>query len=105
MLTTWNVNLTLGLTCVKAWYNISTGLLFIVSDNLRVWLNNVIIKKIIRNIINTIRSGCLNLWYAKSFHPNFMKYTAFTKYDLGLFYMKFLSNPSTLAICYNFTLA
>ena len=47
---------------------------------------------------------CLNLWYAKSFHPNVMKFTVFTTHDMGVLYMKFLSNQSTLLIWYNFTL-
>ena len=45
---------------------------------------------------------CLNLWYAKSFHQNVMKFTAFTEHDLGVLSMKFLSNQSTLPIQYNF---
>ena len=105
MLTDSNVKLILTLTCVMVWYTISIDLLFIVSVNLSIWLDNLIIKKILRNIINTFRSGCLNLQYAKSFHPNIMIFTAFTKLDLGLLYMKLLSNWSISLICYNFTLA
>ena len=50
------------------------------------------IKKTLRNIINAIRFRYLNLWYAKSFHPNVMKFTVFTKLDLEMLYINFLSN-------------
>ena len=50
---------------------------------------------IVRNIINAIKFGDLNLWYAKSFHPNIMKFTVSTKLDLEMLYMNFLSNQST----------
>ena len=75
----------------------------IIIDNLRIWLNNLTIKKILKNIIKVIRSGCLNLWYIKNVHLNVMKFTAFTKYNLGVLYMKFLSNWNNLPTQYNFT--
>ena len=34
----------------------------------------------------------------KEFYPNIMKFTAFTKHDMGVLYMKFLSNWNTLLI-------
>ena len=46
----------------------------------------------------------LNIQYMKTFHPNVMKFTAFTKHDMGVLCMNFLSNHSILQIWYNFTL-
>ena len=56
---------------------------------------------LLRNIINAISFGDSNLQYAKSFHPNIMKFTAFTKLNLRVPYMNFLSNQSISPICYN----
>ena len=64
----------------------------------------MIIKRTLRNIINAIRFRCLNLQYAKSFHPNVMKFTVVAKHDLRVLFMKFLSNQSNLLIQYNFIL-
>ena len=47
---------------------------------------------------------CLNLRYIKSFHLNVMKFTVFTKHDLGVLYMKFLNKLEHLPIQYNFIL-
>ena len=41
----------------------------------------------------------------QSFHPNVMKFTAYTKLDMGVLYMNFLSNHSILPIHYHCTLA
>ena len=44
--------------------------------------------------MNAIKFRCLNLQYTKRFHPNIMKFTEFTKLNLRVLYVKFLSNQS-----------
>ena len=43
-------------------------------------------------MMGAIMFRCLNLWYAKSFHPNVMKLTVSTKLNLRVLYMELLSN-------------
>ena len=43
---------------------------------------------------DAVRFRCLNLCYTKSFQPNIMKLTAFTKLNPNVLYMKLLGNQS-----------
>ena len=63
------------------WFNLTFGLLW--------------------NMMNSINLRRLNLWYIKWFHPNVMKLTTFTKLDLRVKCMNFLSNQSPWSICYS----
>ena len=42
--------------------------------------------------MDAVRFRCLNLCYAKSFQPNIMKLTTFTKLNPKVLHMKLLSN-------------
>ena len=67
---------------------------------------NLTVNKTSRNIIHAISFECLKIWYAKHFHLNVMKFTAFTKHDMGVVYIyEFSKQSENLLICYNFILS
>ena len=47
---------------------------------------------------------CLTIWYIQSFHPNDVKCTVFTKADMRMLYINFLSDWRILPMQYNFIL-
>ena len=48
--------------------------------------------------------GCLDIQYVKIFHPIIMELTAFTKLDMKMLYINFLSNAESLMRHDNFRL-
>ena len=68
-----------------------------VINNLMTWF--VTIKWLIMTVSCTfeifymlLSFECLNIWYMKGFHPNIFNLTVYTKLDMGVLYMNFLSN-------------
>ena len=47
---------------------------------------------------------CLNIQYVKTFHPIVMKLTAYTKLDMRMLFINFLSDLKILTRCYNYRL-
>ena len=47
---------------------------------------------------------CLNIWYLKTSYPIVMKLTAYTKLDIRMLYINFLSHPKCLMRHDNFRL-
>ena len=47
---------------------------------------------------------CLNIWYMKTSYPIVMKLTAYTKADMRMLYINFLSNLKISTRCDNFRL-
>ena len=45
--------------------------------------------------------GCLDIQYVKSFHPIIMKLTVYTKLDMRMLYINFLSDLKILMRCDN----